>query len=52
MDNFEVEFYETEDGTEPVKEFLKTLDDKLMAKMVKTIELLAVNGNRSEGTLL
>lgn len=44
MDNFEVEFYETEDGTEPVKEFLKTLDDKLMAKMVKTIELLAVNG--------
>lgn len=44
MKRFEVEFYEREDGTEPAKEFLLSLDVKMRAKMFKTIELLEANG--------
>ena len=45
MQEFEVLFYEKEDGTVPVREFLLGLDVKMRAKMVRTIELLAHNGN-------
>ena len=44
MKDFEVIFYEKPDGTEPAKEFLLSLDVKMRAKMVRTIELLQVNG--------
>lgn len=44
MPEFEVIFYDKEDGSEPVKEFLLSLDIKMRAKMVRTIELLAKNG--------
>ena len=41
---YEVIFYDQPDGSEPAKEFLNSLDVKMRAKMVKEIELLAVNG--------
>lgn len=44
MEEFEVIFYETEDGKEPAKEFLLGLDKRMRAKMVRTINLAAVNG--------
>lgn len=37
-------FYSKEDGTEPAKEFLLSLDKKMRAKMVRTISILADNG--------
>lgn len=44
MDKFEVEFYETENGGQPAKEFLLSLDKKMRAKMVNTISILQDNG--------
>lgn len=44
MDKFEVVFYETEDGIQPAKEFLLSLDKKIRAKMVNTISILQDNG--------
>ena len=42
--DFEIIFYDRPDGTEPVREFLDSLNVKMRAKMVREIELLAVNG--------
>ena len=39
--DFEIIFYDKSDGTEPVKEFLDSLNVKMRAKMVREIELLA-----------
>ena len=44
MQRFEVEFYETEKGVLPAKEFLESLDTKMRAKMAMTINLLQDNG--------
>ena len=44
MQNFKVVFYERDDGTEPAKDFLLSLDPKMRARLVKIIELLSVNG--------
>ncbi len=44
MQEFKIVFYEKSDGTEPAKEFLLSLDEKMRAKMVRTIELLSKNG--------
>ena len=41
---FEVEFYETETGAQPAKDFLDSLDTKMRAKMIMTIGLLQDNG--------
>ena len=46
MQPFKVSFYTAPDGTEPAKEFLLGLDKKMRAKMFRTINLLAANGNR------
>jgi len=45
MANFDVEFYEKENGDQPAKEFLLTLNVKMRAKMVNMIAILADNGN-------
>ena len=42
---FKVLFYQKEDGTEPAKVFLNSLDKKMRAKMVRTIETLQNNAN-------
>lgn len=44
MAKFEVEFYETEKGEQPAKEFLLSLDKKMRAKLVNTISILQDNG--------
>ena len=41
---FEVLFYDLPNGREPVREFLDSLDDKMRAKMLREIALLAANG--------
>lgn len=44
MPRFEVEFYEKENGEQPAKEFLLSLDKKLRAKLADTIMILQDNG--------
>ncbi len=44
MHRFEIEFYETESGLQPAREFLESLNPKMRAKIVMTIELLQDNG--------
>lgn len=44
MQKFEVLFYDKEDGTEPAKEFIQSLDVKMRVKVMKTVELLQNNG--------
>lgn len=45
MQNYEIIFYDKADGTEPAREFLLSLDVKMRAKMLRTIELLQTNGS-------
>lgn len=44
MQDFEVVFYNKPDGSEPVKEFLLSVDSKMRARLLRTIDLLAKNG--------
>ena len=44
MAKFEVEFFETEKGEQPARDFLLSLDKKMRAKLVGTISLLQDNG--------
>lgn len=44
MQEFEIVFYDKPDGSEPVKEFLLSVDDKTRARLLRTIELLAQSG--------
>ena len=46
MQEFEIIFYDKADGTEPAKDFLLSLDKKIRAKMLRTIKLLQMNGNK------
>ncbi|MBO4781847.1 MAG: type II toxin-antitoxin system RelE/ParE family toxin [Lachnospiraceae bacterium] len=41
---FEVEFYKTATGKEPVVEFLDSLDEKMTAKLVGLMEILEEKG--------
>ena len=41
---FEIEFYSSEDGREPVAEFLDSLDSKMSAKLVGLMEILEEKG--------
>ena len=45
MTEFEVIFYEKENGDCPVEEFITALDVKMRAKMVGLLELLEEKGN-------
>ena len=45
MHEFEIVFFEKDDGTKPAKEFLDNLDIKMQAKMNRTIDLLEAGGN-------
>ena len=44
MVKYEIEFFCLENGEEPAKDFLKGLEPKLLAKMLKIIDLLECNG--------
>ena len=41
---YEIEFYSSEDGREPVAEFLDSLDSKMSAKLVGLMEILEEKG--------
>ena len=41
---FQVEFYDTEDGRTPIQEFLDSLEPKMNAKMVGLMEILEEKG--------
>ncbi|MCI6085183.1 type II toxin-antitoxin system RelE/ParE family toxin [Selenomonas sp.] len=45
QDNFEIEFFEKDDATCPVQEFLDSLDDKMAAKVYGMMDVLAMAGN-------
>lgn len=40
----EIEFYNTEDGRCPIEEYLDSLEPKLLAKTLRSIDLLETNG--------
>ena len=42
---FSVEFFEDEDGSYPVEDFILSLDTKMRAKVFRTLELLEYKGN-------
>lgn len=44
MPRFEVDFYEKENGEQPAKEFMLSLEKKLRAKLADTIMILQDNG--------
>ena len=44
MEGFEVIFYGKADGTFPARDFILSLEPKMRAKMVRTVELLEHNG--------
>ena len=45
MARFEAEFYEKDNGDQPAREFLLSLDKKMRAKMMMIIGVLQDNGN-------
>jgi len=44
MAKFKVVFYETENGECPVEDFIQSLDNKMYAKVLRTVDLLENNG--------
>lgn len=46
MINFNLEFYQTENGECPVEDFIELQDIKMQAKIYKMLELLEERGNR------
>lgn len=40
MQEYEIEFYDRPDGTEPAKDFILSLDTKMQAKVLRTVALL------------
>jgi len=45
MDKFTAYFYDKPDGTEPMRDFLSSLDKKMRAKVLWTVSLLESDGN-------
>lgn len=45
MKKFTVEYFEKNNGTYPVEEFLLSLNIKMQAKILRTFELLELKGN-------
>lgn len=45
MQDFEIEFYRMDNGKCPVEDFLFTLNDKMVAKLMMGLKLLEKNGN-------
>ena len=44
MGTINIEFYDTLDGKCPVKDFVRSLEPKMKAKVLRTIDLLEANG--------
>lgn len=46
MSDFKITFYEKENGEEPARLFLDSLNKKMRTKMVRTIVMLGTNGTK------
>lgn len=44
MDNYDILFYEKDDGTKPAQEYIESLSLKMQARLYKVMELLAEYG--------
>lgn len=44
MENFSVEYYETEDGRRPAEDFILSQDNKMQGKIFLSLELLELKG--------
>ena len=44
MQEYDIEFYDKVDGTEPAKDFILSLDTKMQAKVLRTVSLLREAG--------
>ncbi len=44
MQEYEIEFYDKPDGSEPAKEFILSLGKKMQAKVLRTVALLREEG--------
>lgn len=44
VQEYEIEFYNRPDGTEPAKDFILNLDKKMQAKVLRTVSLLGAEG--------
>lgn len=44
MSNYLVTFYKKPDGSKPVSEFIKSLEPKMQAKVIRALEILEANG--------
>ncbi len=42
---FKIDFFETDDGRQPVRDFLLTLDEKMRTKVLRNMKHLQANGN-------
>ncbi|MCD8129877.1 MAG: type II toxin-antitoxin system RelE/ParE family toxin [Lachnospiraceae bacterium] len=45
MENFQIEFYRSEQGNCPVEDFLNQLDEKMLTRILRMISLLKNYGN-------
>lgn len=46
MDEYEVVFYEKEDGTRPALDYIQSLSVKMQAKILKIASMLEIDGTR------
>lgn len=46
---YQIELYDREDGSSPVRDFLDSLEPKMKAKVLRTIDLLEQNGPALRG---
>lgn len=44
MDKFTIDFYSKQDGQQPAKNFIRKLEPKMQAKVLKVLDLLENNG--------
>ena len=44
MQEYDIEFYDKAEGTEPAKDFILSLDTKMQAKVLRTVSLLREAG--------
>lgn len=44
MNKYSIEFYEKENGEAPAEEFIKSLDNKMKAKVLRILDMLETNG--------
>jgi phage-related protein len=42
---FDVDFYDKEDGTKPAEDFIAELSPKMIAKVIRAVDMLRANGS-------